>query len=109
MKNKMFWIIPIIFLILFEIIADIFSKEYALRGNWYWWLGAILGYIIANVFWLWGIRSGSELARGAIIFSVVSAVLAVIIGLYFYNETATKIQIMGMVLGVCSLILILWQ
>ena|SRR3989338_9716151 len=105
----MFWIIPISFLILFEIIADIFSKEYSLKGHWYLWVAAICGYIIANIFWLWGIKTGSGLARGAIIFSVGSAVVAVLIGLYFYGESTNKIQIAGMILGVLSLILIFWE
>ena len=105
----MFWIIPIIFLIVFEIVADIFSKEYALKGNWYFWICAILGYIVANAFWLWGIRSGSGLARGAIIFSVGSAIFAVLIGLYFYGESTNKIQIAGMVLGILALVLVFWE
>jgi drug/metabolite transporter (DMT)-like permease len=105
----MFWLIPIFFLIIFEIVADIFSKEYALKGHWWLWLLAISGYIIANVFWLWGIRSGSGLARGAIIFSVGSAIFAVIIGLHFFGEQANKVQIAGMILGALSLILIFWS
>lgn len=105
----MFWLIPISFLILFEIIADIFSKEYALKSNWYYWALAILGYIIANIFWLWAIKSGSGLARGAIVFSVTSAIVAIIIGLYFYGEETNKVQIIGMVVGALSLILIFWQ
>lgn len=105
----MFWVFPIIFLIIFELIADVFAKEYSLKGHWYLWAAAILGYIIANAFWLWGIRSGSGLARGAIIFSVASAVVAVILGLYFYGEATNKTQIIGMILGVLSLILIFWE
>jgi multidrug transporter EmrE-like cation transporter len=105
----MFWIFPITLLIVFELIADIFSKEYALKGHWYLWVLAILGYIIANVFWLWSIRTGSGLARGAIIFAIGSAVMATILGLYFYGESTNKIQIAGMILGVLSLILIFWE
>ncbi len=105
----MFWIFPISLLIIFEVVADIFSKEYSLKGSWYLWVGAILGYIIANIFWLWSIRIGSGLARGAIIFSVGSAILAVIIGLYFYGETTNKLQIVGMLLGLLSLVLIFWK
>lgn len=105
----MFWIIPLIFLILFEIIADIFSKEYSLKGYWWLWVGALLGYVLANVFWLWSIKSGSGLARGATIFGVSSAIIALVIGLYFYGEETNKLQIAGMVLGVCSLVLIFWE
>ncbi|HVY35881.1 MAG TPA: hypothetical protein VG982_01215 [Candidatus Paceibacterota bacterium] len=104
----MFWIIPLSFLIIFELIADVFSKEYALKGTWQFWALAILGYIIANIFWLWGIRSGSGLARGAIIFSVGSAIFATIIGIHFFGEKESFLQYVGIVLGILSLICILW-
>lgn len=105
----MFWIFPIILLVLFELVADIFSKEYAVKGNWYFWILAISTYIIANIFWLWSIRTGSGLARGAIIFSVASAVLAVIVGIHFFGEHTNKFQIAGMILGVLSIVLIFWE
>ena len=94
---------------MFEIVADIFSKEYALKGHWYFWLFAILGYIVANIFWLWSIRTGSGLARGATIFAVASAIIAVTIGIYFYGEKANQVQLVGMFLGAISLVLIFWQ
>ncbi len=105
----MFWIIPLLFLILFELVADVFAKEYSLKNHWYFFLGAILAYVIANAFWLIAIKNGSGLARGATIFSVVSALLAIIIGFYFYSEQINKIQIVGMILGSISLILIFWE
>lgn len=105
----MFWIVPIFFLIIFEIIADIFAKEYSLHGKWYFWVGGLLGYVLANMFWLWGIKSGSGLARGAVIFSVASAILAIIIGIHFYGENVNKVQTAGIVLGALSLVLIFWE
>ena len=105
----MFWIIPIIFLIFSEIVADVFAKEYSLKNRWYFWVGALVAYLIATVFWLWSIKSGSGLARGVTIFSVASAILAVIIGLYFYGEQANRFQIAGILLGTLSLILIFWE
>jgi multidrug transporter EmrE-like cation transporter len=103
------WITPLIFLIIFEILADIFAKEYALKSHWYLWVGAILAYVIANSFWLSSIKSGSGLARGATIFGVTTAIIAIIIGLYFYGEQASRFQIAGMILGTISLILIFWK
>ena len=105
----MLWILPITFLIIFELVADIFSKEYSLKGHWYLWLGAIMGYVVANIFWLWAIRSGSGLARGAVIFSVGSAVAAVVLGVYFYSESVNRLQIIGMILGIISILLIFWE
>ena len=103
------WVFPLIFLILFELVADVFSKEYALKGNWYFWAAAITGYILANVFWLWSIRTGSGLAREAVILAVGSAVVAVLIGIYFFHEHASRFQVLGMIMGVLSLILIFWE
>ena len=107
--TTMFWIVPISFLIIFELIADIFSKEYSLKGSWQFWALAITAYIIANIFWLWAMRSGSGLARGAVIFSVGSAIFAAIIGIYFFNEKGSFLQYIGIALGIISLIFILWE
>ena len=103
----MLWIFPLALLIFFEIIADIFSKEWALHGSWIFWIGAIAGYIIANIFWLFAIRGGSGLARGAVIFSVASAIIAVLLGVLLYKEHLNINQMIGVALGIISLILIL--
>ena len=105
----MYWIFPLTLLIAFELVADIFSKEYSLKGGWLLWAGAIAGYIIANIFWLSAIKNGSGLARGAIIFSVGSAVVATGIGLLVYNEKVNTLQVIGMLLGIVSLVLIFWE
>ncbi len=103
------WIAPLSLLIVFEIVADIFAKEYSLKGNWMFWILSIGGYILANIFWLSAIRNGSGLARGAIIFSVATALIATVIGIYFYHENTNKIQLIGMALGIISIILIFWE
>ena len=105
----MIWIIPLALLIVFEILADIFAKEYSLKGHWYLWLSAIGVYVIANIFWLSSIRNGSGLARGSVIFGVASTVIAFAIGIYFYKEDTTRIQLAGMILGIISLALISWE
>lgn len=105
----MHWLVPLSLLIVLETVADVFAKEYSLKGTWVFWTLAILGYITANAFWLWAIRSGSGLARGAIIFSVASAVFAIIVGTIFYQEKVNMTQSIGMGLGVMALLLILWE
>ena len=104
-----YWILPLALLVFFEFIADIFSKEYSLHQTWWFWGLALLSYIIANIFWLSAIKNGSGLARGAILFSVGSAVVATIIGLLIYHEKTNAIQLVGMLLGLCSLVLIFWE
>jgi len=102
------WVIGLLLLITFEAIADIFSKEYSMRGTWQYWILAIVGYIIANAFWLFAIRRGSGLVRGAILFSVGSALVAILIGLIGYHEKISKIELVGIGMGIISIILIFW-
>ncbi len=103
------WILFIGLLLAFEAVADIFSQEWALNQAKTWlWLAAIGSYLIANVFWLYGLKHGSGLARGAVVFSVGSAIIAVVIGLGFYKEHLDNIQITGIVLGLASILLIFW-
>ena len=103
------WIFPLSLLIFFEIVADYFAKEYSLKGGWLFWGLAILGYIVANIFWLNAIRNGSGLARGAIIFSVGSAVVAVMLGVFLFKEHVNSLQVVGLLLGIVSLILLFWE
>jgi drug/metabolite transporter (DMT)-like permease len=103
------WVIALLLLIGFEALADILSKEYALHGTFLYWALALSGYIIANIFWLISIRKGSGLARGAILFSVGSAILAVLIGALKFQEKIGKVELIGIVVGVLSIVLIFWS
>lgn len=103
------WIIPLSILILFEIVADIFAKEWSLHGHYIRWSGAILAYVLANTFWLFALKNGSGLARGAIIFSVASAILATMIGIVLYKEELSRMHIAGIIVGIVSLVLIFWE
>lgn len=102
------WIVGIGLLILFEAIADIFSKEYSFQGSALFWTLALSGYIVANIFWLYSIRAGSGLERGAILFSIGSALVAVCIGYFKYGERVGKIETAGFALGLVAIVLIFW-
>jgi drug/metabolite transporter (DMT)-like permease len=96
-------IIGLTFLIVFELIADIFAKEYSIHLNWKYGGMAILSYIIANSFWLFALKNGSGLARGAIIFGVSSAIIAAVIGMAVYKEPLSVYQQIGIGFGLVSL------
>lgn len=106
----MIWIFPLVILIVFEAIADIFAKEWSLgkRSGIYAVL-ALVAYLLANSSWLIALKNGSGLARGAIIFSVASAILAAIIGLLFYKEELSTVQIVGFFIGIVSIALLVWE
>lgn len=108
-NNSMQWILPLSILIIFEAIADVLAKEWSLHGLWIRAAGALLAYLLANTFWLFALKNGSGLGRGAIIFSVASAILATIIGFVFYKENLTTLQIVGILIGIVSMVLIFWD
>jgi multidrug transporter EmrE-like cation transporter len=103
------WILFLGLLILTEAVADIIAKEYQLHAGAIRFIGAISAYVLANVFWLVALRSGAGLTKGAIFFSVGSAILAIVIGLVLYKESITTIQFVGVVLGFIAIILLVWE
>lgn len=106
----MVWILPLAILILFEAIADIFAKEWSLeRRSIIYAILSLFAYLLANSSWLIALKHGSGLARGAIIFSVASALLAMVIGLVFYKEHMSIMQLIGATIGIISITLLVWE
>lgn len=100
------WIFPLLILIAFEGVADVFAKQFSLDGRAFNWIFAICAYMTANIFWLFAIRRGSGLARGAVLFSIGSALIAVAIGVFFYKERMSQLEIAGIVTGLVAIVLL---
>ena len=100
------WALYLLGLIIFEAIADIFVKQHSITKTWQTFVIAVLCYVIANISWLISMRYNSNLGLGANIFSVSTGLLAVAIGC-FYGEVLTTKHIIGIILGVISLILLM--
>jgi len=103
------WVIFFGLLVLFEGLADVLAKEWTIRDRAFWWLAAIAAYITANSFWLFALKRGAGLSRGAVLFSVSSALLAVAIGIFLYKEEPTKIQLAGVLVGAIAITLLAWE
>lgn len=103
------WVFFLGLLILFEAIADILAKQYQINSGWWMFGAATLAYMIGNVFWLISLRTGDTLTRGAIIFSVGSAIIAVLIGLVIYKEHLTRLEAIGIFLGLIAVVLLIWE
>ncbi len=103
------WIFPLVLLITFEFIADIFAKQWSLHRGFWLAAGALASYLIANTFWLFALKNGSGLARGAVLFSVASGVIAIGLGLFLYKEEVSRVQLIGLILGLISIGLLFWN
>jgi len=104
------WILPLALLIFFELVADIFAKEWSLKQHLVWLaVFALAAYLIANTFWLFALKNGSGLAKGAMIFAIASAGIAVTLGYFVYKEPLSTTQIVGLGFGLVSLVLLLGE
>jgi len=103
------WIGLMVVVVLIEAVSDIVAKEWSLHDKL--WIGAfaLVGYIATNIFWLYALKNGVGLARGAVIFSVGSALLGVVSGLLLYKETITTLQFVGIIFGLVSFTLLFWE
>jgi drug/metabolite transporter (DMT)-like permease len=65
---------------------------------------SIVGFIAANTAWLISLRTGAELGKGAILFSVLSAIGAVVLTIFLYHEKVTPYQYIGLLLGIAAIV-----
>ena len=98
------WFLFLLLLVAFELIADVLAKQFGVTGKFVFAVLSTLGYVVANTAWLISLRTGGELGRGAVIFSVLSGVGAVLIGLLVYQERVSSYQFIGLILGVAAIV-----
>jgi multidrug transporter EmrE-like cation transporter len=97
------WVYFLLLLVFFELLADILAKQFALSGKYSFAILSITGFIAANAAWLISLRTGAELGRGAVLFSVLSAIGAVAIAIILYHEKVTLYQGIGLLFGVIAI------
>lgn len=97
------WLYFLLLLVAFELVADILAKQFAISGKYVFAVLSILGFIAANTAWLISLRTGAELGKGAVLFSVLSGIGAVLIGLFLYHEKVSIYQGIGLLLGVAAI------
>ncbi len=98
------WLTFVLKLGVFELIADVLAKQYALNGKLVFAVLSILGYIAANIAWIISLRNGGELGKGAILFGALSGIIAVIIGVLVSREKVSTYQFIGMILGIAAIV-----
>jgi multidrug transporter EmrE-like cation transporter len=97
------WLYFLLLLVAFELLADILAKQFSLNGRILFAILALLGFLAANTAWLISLRTGAELGKGAVLFSVLSGIGAVMIGVLVYHEKTTPWQIIGLALGIAAI------
>ena len=100
------WVLYLLTLVAFEVVADVLAKHFALNGKLVLGVLSLCCYVFANIAWLISLCSGGTLSRGSVIFSALNGVVAVVLGLYVFHEKASHTQLVGMALGLAAIVLL---
>ena len=102
---KYFFIILVIVVSVLEIAGDILFKEWSLqKKNIYLIIGTIL-YMGATIFWAFSLKY-QNLSKAVVIFGVLTVIIGVLVGVFFYKEPLSLLNIIGVVFGLACIILL---
>ena len=87
-------------------IGEYFSKKFGLAPGWFY-LGAVLAsYILGTFFWLPAIIQNNQLSIVGAMWSVMSLLATVLIGVLIFGEHLNTLAIAGIFLGFLSVFLL---
>lgn len=63
----------------------------------------ILAYTAATLFWAFSLKYQS-LSKAMVIFAVLTLIVGILVGVFFYKEELSALNIVGIVIGLTSII-----
>ena len=99
------WIWITISTILFAF-GEFLSKKFSLNPGWTLFVLFLVVDIVSAAAWIPAIFEKNQLSVTGVIWSIVSLIATVAIGLLVFNEKLTPTQSIGMVLGFVAVILL---
>jgi len=86
--------------------GEFYSKKYALSPSWKMVLAVLVSYSISVLLWLPAIRQTKELAVTGALWSVLSLMTTVAIGILVFSEKPQAVHWVGLVLAAISVYLL---
>ncbi|OHA46182.1 MAG: hypothetical protein A2541_00665 [Candidatus Taylorbacteria bacterium RIFOXYD2_FULL_36_9] len=102
---KLFFIFLVIVVTILEILGDILFKEWTIHNKKLLLITGVISYMIATIFWAFSIKY-QNLSKAVVIFAVLTLIIGVLIGVFIYKEELTSLNIIGIILGLASIILL---
>jgi len=94
-----------LWLLICELFADFLAKQFELTNSMYIYVGALFLYALGNAIWLFAVKNGVGLARGTIIFGVLSTIGTLLMAYFRFHEKTSTINLIGIALALVGLIL----
>jgi len=102
---KYYFIFLVIIVAILEVAGDILFKEWTIQNKKYLMLVGIVCYMIATTFWAFSLKF-ENLSKAVVIFGVLTVVVGVLVGALIYKEELTTMNIVGILLGLASILLL---
>jgi multidrug transporter EmrE-like cation transporter len=90
---------------IFEVFGDFLFKKWVLVDQKWFLIVGIVAYLISTVIWAFSLRTES-LSKAIAIFTVLSLIIVDLMGVYVFKEQLSNLNILGIALGVVSIILV---
>ena len=91
---------------IFFALGEFMSKKFALNPGWALFFTFILVDLISATAWLPAIFEKNQLSITGVIWSIVSLIATVLIGVLAFDEKLTLLQSIGLATGLVSVILL---
>lgn len=102
---KIFFIVFIVLVAILEIGGDILFKEWTIQHKNYLLIFGVFLYMVATMFWAFSLRY-QNLSKAVVIFAVLTLIVGTLVGVLVYKEELTPLNIVGILLGLTSIVLI---
>ena len=88
-----------------EVVGDIFLKKWSLGGKSVLMAIGFMLYVVASLFWAFSLKY-EYLSKAISIFTVLNLICVVLVGVLMFEEKLSLVNIIGMVLGLVSVVLV---
>jgi len=86
-------------------IGDIVFKKWAISGDWKTFLFGLSIWTIGLVFLAFSFKY-KNIAIASLIFSLSNVILLTLISYFYFNESITALQFIGIILGITAVVLL---
>lgn len=87
-----------------EVAADIFFKKWAISSRGLMFFLGVLGYFAGTILWGYSLKY-DQMSRLISVFMVLNLVTVILVGVLYFNERLRPVNMVGIALGVLSVIL----
>ena len=86
--------------------GDFFSKKFGESNSLTLAILACLSYVVTSVVWLFCIKRGMDISKGAVLFGVAAVFAGLFVGCGIFKEPLKILDWIGIFLGITSIIIL---